>query len=117
MTKFTQVVSQASLLAALLALSHGLLKWVSIQQSENYIKLLGEHWYIIGLALAIYTGIFFYYVFMLKLTPLSILYPLYTGLSLIFVLLLGVLVFHEHLDVFQGLGLLFIVIGVVLIGM
>ena len=100
MTKLTQVIMQAGLLAGLLALSHGLLKWVSMQKAENYVKLLGEHWCIIGLALAIYAGIFFYYIFMLKSTPLSIIYPLYTGLSLLFVLLLGVLVFHERLDLF-----------------
>jgi len=117
MTKLTQVVSQAGLLAALLASSHGLLKWVSMQKSENYIKLLGEHWCIIGLALAIYAGIFFYYIFILKSMALSIIYPLYTGLSLLFVFLLGVLVFHEHLDAFQGLGSLFIIIGIVLMGM
>ncbi|MCD6388210.1 MAG: EamA family transporter [Desulfobulbaceae bacterium] len=117
MTKLTQVIVQAGLLACLLALSHGLLKWVAMQKAENYFKLLGAHWGILGLALAIYAGIFFYYIFMLKSTSLSIIYPLYTGLSLIFVMLLGVLVFHERLDLFQGLGSLFIVIGVALMGM
>jgi small multidrug resistance pump len=116
MTKLMQVIAQAGLLAGLLALSHGLLKWVAIQKAENYFKLLGEHWCIVGLALAIYAGIFFYYIFMLKSTSLSIIYPLYTGLSLLFVLLLGVLLFHERLDFFQVLGSLCIVIGVLLMG-
>lgn len=116
MTKLTQVIVHAGLLAGLLALSHGLLKWVAVQKAENYFKLLGAHWGILGLALAIYAGIFFYYIFMLKSTSLSIIYPLYTGLSLLFVLLLGTFVFHERLDAFQGLGALFIVIGVFLMG-
>ncbi len=117
MTKLSQVVVKASVLAVLLALSHGLLKWISIQKAENYFKLLGAHWGVLGLALTIYAGIFFYYIFMLKSTSLSIIYPLYTGLSLLFVMLLGVLAFHERLDLLQGVGALFIVIGVVLMGM
>ena len=117
MTKLTQVVTQAGILAVLLALSHGLLKWVAIQKAENYFRLLGDHWGIIGLALAVYAAIFFYYIFMLKSTSLSIIYPLYTGLSLLFVLLLGAFVFHERLDFFQAAGSLCILLGVVLMGM
>jgi small multidrug resistance pump len=67
-------------------------------------------------ALAVYGFIFFYYILVLRSSPVSILYPVYTGLSVLFVLLIGRLVFSEPLTSVQVLGAGFVLMGIVLMG-
>lgn len=114
MTNIFTILLHSISLAVLLALSHTLLKWVSIQKHSSYIELLMEHWLTIGLALSLYGAIFFYYIFVLKTNPISILYPTYTGLSILFVLAAAHLFFKEPISHYQISGVCFIIIGVYL---
>lgn len=114
-TKLYSTLFHAIFLASLLTISHSLLKWVSIQQHESYIKVIQEQWFVIGLALSMYGFIFFYYIYVLKNIPLSSLYPIYTGLSIIFVLLSAKLFFNESFNTTQIFGALFITFGIFLI--
>jgi small multidrug resistance pump len=116
MIKYAAVLMHAVLLATLLASSHGILKWVSSQPHENYIQMLLEHWKAVFAALAVYGFIFFYYILVLRSSPVSILYPVYTGLSVLFVLLIGRLVFSEPLTSVQVFGAGFVLMGIVLMG-
>jgi len=97
MTKYIWILSHALILASLLAGSHALLKWVSVQPNNGYIDMLFNHWKGVFAALALYGFIFFYYIVVLRSSPVSILYPVYTGLSVLFVLLVGRFVFSEPL--------------------
>ena len=110
MIKYAAVLMHAVLLATLLASSHGILKWVSSQPHENYIQMLLEHWKAVFAALAVYGFIFFYYILVLRSSPVSILYPVYTGLSVLFVL------FSEPLTSVQVFGAGFVLMGIVLMG-
>ncbi len=116
MSKLSLVVIHTVLLALLLAASHGILKWVSLQPHESYLRLLLEYWYAVLLALSVYGFVFFYYILVLRTTPVSILYPIYTGLSVMFVLLIGHSVFSEPVSVAQVMGIVLVVVGIVLIG-
>lgn len=108
------VLGHSILLSSLLATSHCILKWVSMQEYSSYINLLKEFWLVIGFSLSIYVFIFFYYIFILKSNPISILYPTYTGLSIIFVLILAHFIFKETINFNQLLGVVFTIIGVFL---
>lgn len=114
--KYLQITMHAMILALLLASSHGLLKWVSLQRHENYIELLFDQWKAIILSLTIYGVVFFYYILVLRSSPVSTLYPIYTGLSVLLVLLIGRVVFSEPVGGYQMLGAAFILTGIVLMG-
>lgn len=101
MSKFAVILSHALALAILLASSHALLKWVSIQPHENYLDLLMRQWFVIMSSLAIYGLVFFYYILVLRSSPVSTLYPVYTGLSVLFVMLIGKFLFDEALTLWQ----------------
>lgn len=116
MTKFLPLIVHSVLLAATLALSHAVLKWVSIQENENYFQLLLTQWKYIILALSLYGLVFFYYIFVLRSSPISTLYPIYTGLSVLFVMLFGYLVFGEIMTLPRMLGALLILAGIVVMG-
>lgn len=116
MTKYVWILSHALILASLLAGSHALLKWVSVQPNNGYIDMLFNHWKGVFAALALYGFIFFYYIVVLRSSPVSILYPVYTGLSVLFVLLVGRFVFSEPLTSIQVLGAGFVLAGIVLMG-
>jgi len=105
----------ALLLASLLAFSHGLLKWVSSQQSESYLHSLTQYWWVIGLAIGIYVFIFFYYAYVLRTLAIGVLYPAYTGLSIVLVLLMGVWLFGENITLWQIAGCLLIICGIFLV--
>ena len=105
-----------ALLALLLASSHGLLKWVSVQSHSNYLQLMLEQWRYVLISLMIYGLVFFYYILVLRSSPVSTLYPVYTGLSVLFVLLVGRFVFHEVVSVYQIAGAALILAGIVLMG-
>ncbi len=116
MTKFLPLFIHSFLLAAILSLSHAVLKWVSIQENENYWQLLLEQWKYILLALSLYGLVFFYYIFVLRSSPISSLYPIYTGLSVFFVMLLGAMVFQEAITFSRAVGALLILSGIVIMG-
>ena len=60
------LLANSLFLAALLALSHGILKWVSVNGGQTLAGMLGRYWYFVVLALAIYGFVFFYYLLALK---------------------------------------------------
>lgn len=113
--KIYSTLQHAILLSSLLASSHTLLKWVSIQEHDNYFKVLQNHWFAVGLALSVYGFIFFYYIYVLKNASLSSLYPVYTGLSIILVLISAKIFFNESFTLLQVCGALFIVFGISLV--
>ena len=116
MNKYIWVLSHALILATLLASSHALLKWVSVQPNNGYVDMLLSQWKGVFAALALYGFIFFYYIVVLRSSPVSILYPVYTGLSVLFVLLVGRYVFSEPLTTMQVLGAGFVLTGIILMG-
>ena len=106
----------AFLLALTLSISHAVLKWVSIQQHSDYMQLLVAQWKMIFIALFLYGLVFFYYVFVLRSSPISSLYPIYTGLSVLFVMLLGSTIFGEPVTLMKSSGAALILTGIVLMG-
>lgn len=116
MTKYLILMTHASLLALLLASSHALLKWVSMQAHDNYLQLLLTQWKGIVVSLGIYGFVFFYYIVVLRSSPVSTLYPVYTGMSVLLVLLAGRLLFAEPVSGLQVLGASFILVGIFLMG-
>lgn len=105
----------ALLLASLLTLSHGLLKWVSSHRHGSYLQSLAEYWWAVGLAISLYVFIFFYYIYVLRSIPIGYLYPVYTGLSIVFVFLMSAWYFGEPTSTSQLLGSALILAGVVLV--
>jgi small multidrug resistance pump len=99
-------------LALLLAFSHGLLKWVSIQHESSFILNILQHWTVVAAALAIYVIIFFIYIFALKAINISFLYPLYTGLSVLLVTAIGAYQFDEAITGAHIAGSIFILLGI-----
>ncbi len=116
MNKYIVLLTHAFLLAFLLASSHGLLKWVSMQTHSSYMQLMLEQWRYVLLSLAIYGLVFFYYILVLRSSPVSTLYPVYTGLSVLLVLAIGRFVFNEVITVYQLAGAGCILAGIVLMG-
>lgn len=116
MSKYLVLLMHATILATLLATSHAVLKWVSVQAHDNYGHLLLSEWKGVLLALSLYGFIFFYYIVVLRSSPVTILYPVYTGLSVLLVLLVGHIVFSEPISPAQILGAGFVLIGIVLMG-
>jgi multidrug transporter EmrE-like cation transporter len=112
MNLITSTILNSLFLAALLTLSHGLLKWVSLQKSDTHLGLMIEYWWVFGSAIGVYGFIFFYYAYILKSTSINLLYPTYTGLSIISVFLMGVLIFNEPVTAKQIIGCIFIFIGI-----
>jgi multidrug transporter EmrE-like cation transporter len=110
------MIFHALLLASLLASSHGVLKWVSVQPHDSYFELLFSQWKYILLALMIYGFVFFYYILLLRTSPISSLYPIYTGLSVLAVMLIGRMVFSEAISILHGVGAALILTGIVLMG-
>lgn len=108
-------ILNAVILAAMLAFSHGLLKWVASQPSVGPVQGLLRHWEAIAVAVGIYVLIFVYYLFALRFVPLSTLYPAYTGISIGLVYGVGVFAFGETTSGWQAAGCLLIVIGVFLV--
>ena len=116
MTSFLLVSVHALVLASLLSISHGVLKFASSKEHESYFDLLCDQWLWIALALSLYGVVFFYYVFVLRVSPISSLYPVYTGLSVFFVLLIGHWFFREPVTVQHVIGVSLIIVGIVVMG-
>jgi len=115
-TNFLQLIMHALLLSILLASSHAILKWVSIQAHQNYSQLIYEQWKAVFLSLIIYGLVFFYYIVVLRSSPLSFLYPIYTGISVVMIMAVGRFYFDEPFGVYQYAGTACILIGIMLIG-
>jgi small multidrug resistance pump len=115
-THFLQLIVHALLLAILLASSHAILKWVSIQAHQDYSQLIYEQWKAVLLSLIIYGLVFFYYIVVLRSSPISLLYPVYTGMSVVMIMAMGRLYFDEPFGIYQYAGTMCILIGILLIG-
>lgn len=116
MTKYAILLTHAFFLALILASSHALLKWITTQSHESYFQLLWAQWPLILLAIGLYGFVFFYYILVLRSSPVSTLYPVYTGLSVLMVLLAGRFLFQEVVTPYQVAGAGFILLGIVLMG-
>lgn len=110
------LLGQAFFLAALLAFSHGLLKWAALHGGDTLLETLVRYWYLVGAALGLYGFIFFYYLVVLKHYDLGPLYGVYTGLAVLLVLVMSVGVFRESMQPAQLVGCVFISVGVYLVG-
>jgi small multidrug resistance pump len=115
-THFLQLIVHALLLSILLASSHAILKWVSIQAHQDYSQLIYEQWKAVLLSLIIYGLVFFYYIVVLRSSPISLLYPVYTGMSVVMIMAMGRLYFDEPFGIYQYAGTMCILIGILLIG-
>lgn len=116
MNAFLLLSVHAIILATLLSISHGVLKFASSRPHDNFIDLLLGQWPWIALALSMYGLVFFYYIFVLRSSPISSLYPVYTGLSVFFVLLVGHWFFREPVSAQQMIGVALIIAGISLMG-
>lgn len=116
MNKYIIMLAHAVVLASILTFSHGILKWVSSQAHSDYLQLLVSQWKYVLIALSMYGVVFFYYILVLRGSPISTLYPVYTGLSVLLVMLAGRLVFQEVISPYQVLGAAFILTGIVVTG-
>jgi small multidrug resistance pump len=109
------MVLNAILLAVLLVLAHGLLKWVAQHPNETYVSLLLMYWPIILVSIGLYGVVFFYYAHLLKKMDITQLYPIYTGLSIVFLLLVGSVIFRESISLMQTVGCALIISGIFLV--
>ena len=105
----------AVFLATLLAISHGMLKWASVNSDGTFWGLLRQWWWLLFLAISIYVFIFGYYTYILKYVQLNKLYPMYTGLSILLVFALGAIFFAEGVSTLKIIGCVFVVSGVLLL--
>ena len=110
------LVANALLLASLLAVANGLLKWVAQKETANYFEMVTTYWLQIGSSLAIYGFIFFYYIQVLRRHDVAVLYSSYVGLSILMVFLMGMFFFGEPLTFGQIVGVALIILGVLCIG-
>ncbi len=109
------VFFNAILLASLLTLSHGLLKWVANHSTGHYLQTLQHYGWLVGIAIGLYGFIFLYYAYVLQTVAIAVLYPIYTGLSIILVLLMGAGWFGEVISLWQLLGCALIIGGIFLV--
>lgn len=102
-------------LAFVLTTAHALLKWASQKPHATFAELLLSQGAVVALALALYGGVFLWYLHALRRFEMAELFPLYTGLTLILVACTGVLLFGERLAPVQIGGILLIVAGLFLL--
>ena len=103
-------------LAFLLSVSHGILKYASSKKHDSFIDLISSQWHLIILALSMYGIVFLYYLFILRSNPISSLYPIYTGLSIFFVSFMGYFIFNEPISTQNIVGIVLIITGVLITG-
>jgi multidrug transporter EmrE-like cation transporter len=108
----TSMLLNAVGLALVLTTAHALLKWASQKPHATFVELLTTQGGIVGLALALYGGVFLWYLHALRRFELAELFPIYTGLTLVFVTCAGVWLFGERLSLVQMGGIGFIAAGV-----
>ncbi len=102
-------------LSTLLAASHLLMKSAALNTSKSMLGFALEEWPRISTALALYGGVFAYYLLLLRKFDLAVIYPAYTALSLILVVIFSSLVFQERLGTQQLLGVALATTGVFMI--
>ncbi len=107
--------ANALALALVLSTAHALLKWASQKPHAGFLDLLATQGVVVALALALYGGVFLWYLRALTRYPMSQLFPLYTGLTLIVVALVGMYAFGERLSPPQVGGIALIVGGLFLL--
>jgi multidrug transporter EmrE-like cation transporter len=107
--------ANAAALALVLALSHAILKWVSRQPHAGFADLLARNGLPVAFALALYGGVFVWYLHALRTFDMAVLFPTYTGLTLILVALVGVAWFGESIALPQFAGIALIAAGVFLL--
>lgn len=111
------LIANVILLASLLALANGLLKWVAQKEVANYLEMVMTYWLQIGASLAIYGFIFFYYIQVLRRQDIAVFYSAYVGLSILMVFLMGTFFFGENLSLGQIGGVALVILGIICIGM
>lgn len=111
----SSILLNSVLLASLLALSHGVLKWVALQAKGGLWDLISEFWPYLAGAATIYFFIFVYYTQLLRHTDLNVLYPIYTALSILLVFTMGWLYFGEPVTTLKIIGGILIISGVFLV--
>ncbi|MEO8849203.1 MAG: hypothetical protein ABI440_11330 [Casimicrobiaceae bacterium] len=109
------MIANAVGLAVVLSAAHALLKWASQQPHASFVELLATQGLVVALALALYGGVFLWYLHALTHFEMAQLFPLYTGLTLIVVAMMGVVLFHERLLPLQWGGIALIVGGLFLL--
>jgi small multidrug resistance pump len=107
-TAYGWMLANAAALALVLTTAHALLKWASQKPHATFVELLMSQAPVVALALALYGGVFLWYLHALRRFEMSELFPLYTGLTLILVALAGVWLFGERRSPLQmgGIGLI-----------
>lgn len=107
--KGSLLVVSGVVLAAILTLSHGLLRAAAFSPMEYpwVIRVVG--------AVFLYGLVFIAYTYLLKYFHISALYPIYTALSVIGVTVMGVVFFGEQASAANVVGGVFLLIGVALI--
>jgi small multidrug resistance pump len=99
-------------LAALLALSHSILRHVAGRgANDSAPDMLREHWPLVLMAIGLYGLVFLLYLLALRTERMSLLYPTYTGLSVLLVAACAVLVFGESLRPAQVAGAVLVAVG------
>jgi small multidrug resistance pump len=109
------MIVNAAALAVVLTIAPALLKWASQKPHDTFVELLMTQGAVVALALALYGGVFMWYLHALRKFEMSQLFPLYTGLTLILVAIAGVVLFNERLAPVQIGGILLIVGGLYLL--
>jgi multidrug transporter EmrE-like cation transporter len=109
------MIVNAAALAVVLTIAQALLKWASQKPHATFVELLMTQGGVVGLALALYGGVFLWYLHALRRFELAEFFPIYTGLTLVFVTCAGVLLYGERLSLVQVGGVGFIVAGVFLL--
>ena len=104
------VVASGIGLAAVLTVSHGLLR------AAAALPPMGYPWAIrVGAALLLYTVVFLIYTYLLRYFDISSLYPVYTAFSMIGVVVMGMVFFDEYISVPKVIGVALLLVGIILI--
>jgi small multidrug resistance pump len=111
----TWMIANAAALAAVLTVAHAILKWATREPHASFIELLQARGLWVVVALALYGGVFLWYLDALRRFQMSLLFPLYTGLTLVLVSVVGVVAFGEKLALPQMGGIALIIAGMFLL--
>ena len=105
-----KIIATSFFLAAILTLSHGLLK------SASTIPAFSQEWLCrVIISIILYGAVFIIYTFSLKFFEVSAIYPIYTAISIIGVYLLGVTYSNEIINAKKIIGMILLIISIALI--
>jgi multidrug transporter EmrE-like cation transporter len=105
----------SAVLAVLLATANVLLKMVSAVETDTGIEMYIASPMKILFSISLYFGVFLLYPYVLRLYPMSIVFPVYLGLTIMLIMLSGVVLFDEKIALSQIAGSVLLVIGIALI--